>query len=434
MSSDAVSPAVTRGRFVLVLWLCGLSSILYLDRICMSQAVKPIQEELDLTNTQMSYVMMAFLAAYGLFEIPTGHLGDRFGSRGVITRIVLWWSVFTALTGACFGFIPLLLVRFLFGAGEAGAFPNTARVIDAWFPFRERGRVQGVMLSCAQFGAVISPVATAVLIATVGWRWTFPIFGLLGVAWAIGFWWWFREDPADHPSVSEAELAVIRDDAPPPKSCDDPIPWGIAFTNRGVLTLMALAMLGSFYTYFFYSWFPKYLSSARGLNNSETGTLASIVLAGSAVGMLTGGWLADRLPRWVGDAVVAKRYLGMSCFSISAACLFFGIRMDDPMALAGLWGASFCFMHISLPNWWATAVMQSGRHVGALCGLMNGIGVVGGMASQWFVGVYSDRQAARGFTGREQWDPLFDVYVIVLLLGAVAWWWFRYRPLADAQR
>ena len=171
MSHDRPDP--TRARFILALWLCGLTGILYLDRICMSQAVVPIQRELGLSNTEISYVMMAFTLAYGLFEIPTGRMGDRFGSRTVLTRIVLWWSVFTALTGACSGLITLLIVRFLFGVGEAGAFPNAIRVIARWYPLRERGRIQGVMLASAQFGAVLAPVGAAWLIETLGWRWTF---------------------------------------------------------------------------------------------------------------------------------------------------------------------------------------------------------------------------------------------------------------------
>src|SRR5919198_1566989 len=157
----------TRARLVLALWLCGLSAVLYLDRICMSQAVDPIQRDLGLTNTQVSYVLMAFTLAYGLFEVPTGRLGDRRGSRAVLTRIVVWWSVFTGLTGACSGFVTLLLVRFLFGAGEAGAFPNAARVIARWYPVPERGRVQGVMLGAAQFGGTLAPAAAAYLIEAV---------------------------------------------------------------------------------------------------------------------------------------------------------------------------------------------------------------------------------------------------------------------------
>ena len=132
-AADPADPArPTRARFVLALWLCGLTSVLYLDRVCMSQAVTPIQEAFGLSNTDISYVMMAFTVAYGLFEIPAGRMGDRSGSRAVLTRIVVWWSAFTALTGAMTSYYPLLLARFLFGAGEAGAFPNASVVVSRW--------------------------------------------------------------------------------------------------------------------------------------------------------------------------------------------------------------------------------------------------------------------------------------------------------------
>lgn len=419
----------TRARFQLALWLCGLSGILYLDRICMAQAIPPIQRDLGLTNTQISYVLMAFSLAYGLFEMPAGRMGDRFGSRTVLTRIVLWWSVFTGLTGACSGFLTLLIVRFLFGAGEAGAFPNVARVIARWYPVHERGRVQGVVFASAQFGAVLAPVGAARLIERIGWQWSFGVFGLLGVSWAVGFWCWFRDDPAAHLGVNAAELTVIRAGQPPPPLEPGPVPWRAALSNRGILVLSLIMVLGAFYTYFFYSWFPKYLSAARHMGNVEAGTLASLVLAGSAFGMLLGGWLADRLPKWSSDPVAAQRYLGVGCYLTAAGCLFSGVRCDDPLALAALWGASFCAMHVTLPVWWSIAVPQCGRHIGTLSGLMNGAGVIGAMASQWFVGAFSDARGEAGYTGREQWDPLFDVYVCGLVLSAAAWWSYRNRPL-----
>ncbi len=419
----------SRARYTLALWLCGLSAILYLDRICMAQAVDPIQLELKMTNADMSYVMMAFALAYGLFEIPSGWLGDRLGSRSVLTRIVIWWSVFTALTGACTGFYTLMLVRFAFGAGEAGAFPNIARVLARWYPFRERGRVQGAILAAAQLGAVAAPTVAAALIAAVGWRWSFAVFGMLGLVWAAGFWRWFRDDPAAHPSVNAAELNRIRDDAPPPLLAHESVPWRNVLTNRGILVLGSIMVLGSFYTYFFYSWFPKYLKAARGIDDLRAGMLASIVLAGSAVGMLFGGWLADAIPRKTTYPLRAKRYVNSGCYLIAAACLYCGIRCDDPFALAGFWGASFCAMHVTLPIWWSVAIPQCGRHIGALSGLMNGVGVIGAMASQSFAGQFSDWRERQGYAARERWDPMFDYYVGALVLAAVAWWAYRYRPL-----
>jgi MFS transporter, ACS family, glucarate transporter len=427
-----VDPRPTRARLKLAGWLCGLSAVLYLDRICMSQAIKPIQVEFDLSNRQMSAVMMAFTLAYGLFEIPTGRLGDKYGSRAVLTRIVVWWSVFTALTGACSGLMSLIVVRFLFGAGEAGAFPNAARVVSRWYPLSERGRVQGALLAAAQLGAVGAPALAAYLIEGVGWRGAFLTFGLVGVVWAIGFWWWFRDDPAAHPAVNAGELAIIRAGRAELPRNPGPIPWRAVLTNRGIAVLGLIMILGAFFTYFFYTWFPKYLTDARNVDNIRAGWLASLVLAGSAIGVLIGGWVGDSITRHARDPIRARRYLGVICYLSAAGCLFAGVRCDDPIWLALLWCAAACTMHITLPNWWSVAIPQCGRHVGALFGLMNGLGVVGAITSQGFVGVYSDRRKGLGHLGRDQWDPLFDVYVGVLVAGAIAWWSYRARPLPEA--
>ncbi|HVK11961.1 MAG TPA: MFS transporter [Gemmataceae bacterium] len=430
-SPDAdLSP--TRARFVVAGWLCGLSGILYLDRICMGQAVVPIQRELELSNSEMSYVLMSFTLAYGLFAVPAGRAADRAGPRAVLPTIVVAWSAFTALTGAATGLLTLLLVRFLFGAAEAGALPGAAKVVGRWFPDAERGRVQGVILAFSQLGAVAAPAATAYLIGLAGWRVAFVVYGLLGVAWAVGFWLWFRDDPAAHPGVNAGELDRIKAQAAAAEPADPgPVPWADVLVNRGVVVLSVIMVFGAFYTYFFYSWFQKYLNATRGVENREAGLLTSLVMAGSAVGMLFGGWLADRVSKSA-DPVRARRYLGVACYLTAAGGLFLGVRQDDALALAALWGLSFCAMHVTLPGWWACAIPQAGRHVATLCGLMNGLGVLGAMASQGFVGWFADYQEqTRGLSGRAAWDPLFDAYVGALLANAVAWWLFRPTPLPD---
>lgn len=428
-SPDPAAERPTRARFVLAAWLCGLSLILYLDRICMGQALVPIQTDLNLSNTQMAVVMMAFMLAYGLFEIPTGWLGDRIGSKAILVRIVLWWSVFTALTGAATGFTTLFLVRFLFGAGEAGAYPMAARVIARWFPVGERGRVQGAMLTAAQLGAVLAPVLAQWVIHAAGWQWSFALFGLVGVVWAVGFWVWFKEDPATHPRVNAAELARIQDGAGPPPAHPGPIPWRAVFSNRGILVLGLIQTIGAFFTYFFYSWFSKYLVAARGLDPDDTGFMSSFVLTGGAVGVFAGGYITDRITARSPDPWRSRRYLGIGCYLTAAACLFGGAQCDDPWLLSKLFFAAFCLMHVTLPNWWSCAIPQGGKHIGALFGLMNGMGVFGGLISQGFVGVFADWQEGRGLSGRERWDPIFGVYVAVLLSGAVAWASYRFTPL-----
>jgi len=424
----------TRARLIAGAWLCGLAGILYLDRICMAQAIVPIQRDFELDNRSISYVLMAFTLAYGICEVPAGRLGDLMGSRLVLVRIVAWWSAFTMLTGACAGFYSLLIVRFLFGAGEAGALPNAGRVIASWFPGSERGRMQGVMLASAQLGGVLAPAATAMLIEKIGWRLSFSVFAFAGFAWAAGFWWWFRDDPSSHGSVNRAELEEIRGDAGPPPPCHGPVPWGTVLANRGVLSLGLIAILAAFYTYFFYSWFPKYLMAAHAVGNQAAGNLASMVIAGSAAGMLVGGWLADRMAR---AGAFAGRWPGgiaAGCYTASAICLLIGSRMSDPVALSAWWCASFMMMHVTLPHWWVVATRQSGSHVGAILGLLNGVGIVGALASQWLVGAFTDWRAGQNLDPRQQWDPLFNLYGAVLLLNAMAWWSYRFEAIGDEPR
>src|SRR5579872_823823 len=253
----------TRARHTVLMFLGSLVFILYLDRVCIAKAEISIRRDLGLSKTQMSYVFGAFTFAYGLFEVPTGRWGDRFGSRGVLTRIVLWWSAFTALTGCVwrfslgsddqfslgswhFGigslfssFVLLMLIRFLFGAGEAGALPNIARVVTRWIPAHERGWTQGIILASMQLGAVVSPVVANYLIEAVGWRLTFVVFGSLGVVWGTLFYLWFRDDPGVHPAANAAERTLIArgTTARASDSSHPPIPWRLVLSSSNVWLL-----------------------------------------------------------------------------------------------------------------------------------------------------------------------------------------------------
>ncbi len=199
-----------RGRLLTFAFL--LAVITYLDRICIAAAAPFMMEELHLTVLQMSVVFSAFTLAYSLFEIPSGWLGDVRGPRRVLTRIVLWWSGFTMLTGAARGFPSLLTTRFLFGAGEAGAFPNMVRAFSRWFPSRERGTANGVLFFGSRVGGMLSAPIALLLIRRWGWRASFLAFGALGLAWAAAWYAWYRDRPSEHPAISAVELAWIEQD------------------------------------------------------------------------------------------------------------------------------------------------------------------------------------------------------------------------------
>jgi MFS family permease len=188
-----------------------LSIITYVDRVCISTAAGSISSELHLNSAQMGWVFSAFTIAYAIFEIPSGRLGDTLGPRKVLTRIVLWWSAFTMATGLVWSYLSILTARFLFGAGEAGAFPNMSRSLSRWFPERERGTAHGVMFMGSRLGGAVTPLLVTPILAYAGWRTSFWIFGTLGVAWCIFWWRWFRDDPSVHPDVNPAELGLIQE-------------------------------------------------------------------------------------------------------------------------------------------------------------------------------------------------------------------------------
>jgi MFS family permease len=454
MAADDFSPVVlqgpvpadpTRVRYGVLAYLCALSFILYIDRVCISKAATPIMEDLDLSTTEMGIVLGAFTVAYGLFEVPTGRWGDRYGSRGVLTRIVLWWSAFTALTGCVYtldsgyslwlpdldleipilipGLALLVVVRFLFGAGEAGALPNSARVIARWFPPGKRGPAQGLITTSALVGGAVAPVIAAYLIKLVGWRLSFVLFGSLGLVWAGAFYVWFRDDPAEHPRVNPEELRLIR---PARKSAalperHPPVPWRRVLSRANVWLLGGVSTCTSFVSYMYFSWYPTYLEKGRQADNILSGWLSSLVLTGGALGCVLGGYLTDYLGRRTGNRSRSCRLIGVVGLTTAAFLLVGSVQCDAPLLAALLTACASFSAFTTLPAWWAVVTEISGNHLGALFGLMNSLGVPGAVVSQLFFGWFADQRGKLGYVGRDQWDPGFFVCGGVLLVGAFAW-------------
>lgn len=469
----------TRVRYGVMGYLCTLAFILYIDRICIGQAAGAMKRDLRLTNSQMGDVFGAFMISYAIFEVITGHWGDRYGSRRVLTRIVLWWSAFTALTGCVWWFEPvgfgetvvqpaswedppssgnlvtpepftqprfvlfssfylLLLVRFLFGAGEAGALPNAARVISQWFPRGRRGPAQALISMSAQIGGAVSPPLAAALILTLGWRWAFAIFGSLGVLWAFFFSRWFRDDPAAHPRINEAELRYIvgskigtgetSDRKPHPS-----IPWGLAFTNPNIWLLGLINACSSFYSYMLFSWFPTYLKEGRGVDEMTSGRLASLPFLFGATGVMLGGFLGDWLTMRTGSRRWALSSLGTIGLVTAGLLVGSSVHVDVAWQAALFCAVGFFFSYIALAAWWAAMGDVGGRHLGAFFGLCNMIGLAGGLVSQVFLGRFADYMKDQGYIGRAQWDPAFSLYAAVLIAGGLCWLFINpRRPVVPA--
>lgn len=417
----------TNVRFRVLAFLAAMTFILYLDRVCIAQALPEIQRDLGLGDRETGLVLAAFMIAYGLFEVPTGRLADRYGSRRVLTRIVLWWSAFTALTGLATGLWMLLVVRFLFGAGEAGALPSAVRIVSRWFPPHWRGKAQGIITTAMILGGATAPVVAAAMIAAVGWRLTFVLFGVVGVFWAIPFYWWFRDVPSEHPATNQAERDLARspDDSKRDEEARKPIPWAAVLGSRNVWLLGLLMTCAAGVFYVFVSWYPKYLQQGLGATPAHSGTLASFVLMGGAFGSIFGGLITDRLFSVARNVRLARCGVGVIAYSVGACAAFAGASAQSPESSAAWFALTVFCIQTQIPAWWAAVIGISGGHVGSMSGLMNSLGVIGGASSQLYVGFAISAMADRGFSGREQWAPPLYIYGGIMLLGALTWMFVR---------
>jgi MFS family permease len=268
-----ISPSVhemapTRVRYKVVAFAAALAGVTYLDRICISVLAPSMMKDLGLDKIQMGFVFSAFTLAYAAFEIPTAWWADRIGTRRVLTRIVAWWSAFTMLTAASFNYASLLLVRFLFGVGEAGAWPCAARTFSRWIPAPMRGKAQGFFFASAHLAGGLTPMIVTALLAYVSWRGVFVALGFVGMFWAIGWYRWFRDEPEQHPAVNAAEARLIAatraDEA---AGHGDRELWGRLLKSPTMLALCFQHFANGYGAYFLMTWLPTYLEQQRGFNS-----------------------------------------------------------------------------------------------------------------------------------------------------------------------
>ena len=372
----------TRTRFTVLRYTLALAVITYLDRVAISSAAPAIRSELGLSLVQMGWVFSVFTFAYAAFEIPSGWLGDISGPRKVLTRIVLWWSAFTMLTGAAWSFVSLLVVRFLFGIGEAGAFPNISKSFSNWFPTAERGNAHGVIFMGTRLGGALAPPLIVLLMAAVGWRAAFVVFGAIGVVWCLFWTRWFTDDPAAHPSVNAAELATIRSGLPPPSALPA---LGWRHLLSGNVILLCLMYFTMPYTlYFNLTWLPTYLKEVRGFTVQQAGYVAGLVLLAGALSNWVGGRLTDFLVRRHGLRV--GRSLGAVTLPLSGLVLLAAALVENRLAAAALFALTLGIADLCVSACWAMCHDIGGPRAGTIGGAMNTVGNIGGAISPLVVG------------------------------------------------
>jgi MFS transporter, ACS family, glucarate transporter len=413
--SDQALPSLTvcatHTRYWVIVFAVALAILQYVDRVCISQAAPLMSKDMGLSTEQMGFVFSAFTLAYALFGLPSGFLGDWIGPRKVLMQIVLWWSFFTAATGWVRSWTTLMLVRFLFGVGEAGTFPNLTKAFSRWLPEDEKMRAQGTMWMSARWGAALTPLMVYACLQFVTWRVAFMLFGLLGVAWALCFYLWFRDNPRDHKGVNTAELALM-----PPENVavrdNVQVPWRKMVRSKTVWFLCSQYFACSYCFYFFITWFPTYLLQERGFDMKRSALLAGTPMLLGGFGSLFSGWISAYLGRWWGLRT-ARRTLGSMGFMGAAFFMVTSTYLHNSYwAIAAIAMASFC-NDITMPAAWTSCMDVGGKSVGTLSGSMNMIGNLGGFLSPIVLGYIVGR------TGN--WNLTFYVTGGVCVLGALCW-------------
>jgi MFS transporter, ACS family, glucarate transporter len=403
----------SRVRYWVIFFAVTLAIITYIDRVCISQAAPFMMKDLGLTQVQMGWAFSAFAIAYALFEIPGGFLGDWMGPRKVLMRIVVWWSFFTAATGWVWNFSTLIVTRAMFGAGEAGCFPNLTKAFTAWLTPDERVRAQGIMWLSARWGGAFTPLIVVVIFNYMSWRRAFEIFGLIGVVWAFFFYRWFRDRPSDKPEVNAAERALL---APNEHLVQGHahVPWGKFFSSRQVWMLCMQYFFLSYGWYFYITWLPTYLEQGRGLSLGKTAMLSILPLFLGGIGSFFSGFVSKPITRTTGSVTATRRLMAYTGFTGASLMILVAIRFENPLyTMIGMGLASFC-NDLVMPGAWGACMDVGGKYAGTLSGAMNMAGNIGGALCPIAIGYilsWTDNN----------WDIAFYASAATYFAGSIFW-------------
>ena len=400
-------------RYQVVALATCLAIITHLDRACIATLAPGIMRDLRLTTVQMGYVFTAFQLAYALFEIPTARWADRRGTRLVLSRIVVWWSCLTAATGAATSYLTLVVIRFLFGVGEAGAWACVARTFSRWIPRRERGTAQGIFFAGAHLVGGLTPALVLWLLQFLSWRQIFVCFGAVGVLWVAVWLTWFRNDPSEHRSVNAEELRTIVADRSPEAAHPTGLRyWRALVASRNMLALCVMYAPNCMIFYFCITWLPTYLKERHGFEAASLGLFAGLPLIVSVPGDLLGGVVTDRLASRYGLRV-GRCGVGVVSYVIAGIALLAAARSSTPVLAAVLIAAATGLTMFTLGAAWATVIEVGRNQVGVVGATMNSLGNLAAMLNPLIV-AYSVQWLG-------SWNVPLYLMGVLFLVGAACW-------------
>jgi sugar phosphate permease len=408
-------------RYQVLAAACSLAVITYIHRVGFARASAQFKESQGLDDRQLGWIMAAFMIGYGIFEIPWGHLGDRLGARNVLAAIILGGSILTAGTALVAVLPPqitvilvvLMVLRFLFGAFQAGTFPTISRMMADWMPATERGQAQGAIWMSARMGGALAPLLVGWMIAKMrDWQQPLLIVSGLGLAWCAAFWPWFRNRPEEMPQVNESERKIIRAGRDGSMAHGHgSVPWA---KMGGSSSVWALCMMYGFLGFsgnFYITLLPSYLKNHRHLGDSAINWLTSLPFAFGVLGCLIGGWVSDAIIRRWGTRW-GRRLVGAIGMVAAGLCILAIPWVEDTMTLGVLLTVTYFGNDLAMAPSWAAAGDIGGRYTGVLSGAMN-------MVSSFMAALDAI------FLGRLLSADMFVLPFVILAcsygLGALAW-------------
>jgi len=368
-----------------------------------------IMEELHLSIEQWGWVLSVFIISYGFLQIPLGVMGDKFGQRKILAGIVLWWSLFTGLTGFAGGFISLLFIRFAFGVGEAGAYPCMTGTIGKWFPKSEIGKAQGFIWAASRLGGALTPFIVIPVILNFGWRPAFYFLGIVGAVWVLVWYFWYRDHPALMKGIKDEELKETGIKKVAVEKVI--VPWRKIMNNRQFWLIISMYWFYAWASWFFFSWFPTFMEKGRGFEMKELNWAIAVPFAMSMIGNITGGYLTDYFSKKLG-VKTGRRIMGVGGLSLSSVFMFLAAFIPGKIQVFIFLSLCFGVIDMMLPSAWAVCIDVGKKFGGAVSGAMNTAGNIGGFACASLFGYLVKATGNYNF-------PLFVISGMLVISAAI---------------
>ncbi len=404
-----------RTRWMIIFWMFVVSAVSYLDRNNISIAASAIQQAYGISNVTMGAVFSAFVMGYAFSQPIAGRIADRFGPHRVIAIGILWWSMFTALTGMVPTGMPwsltaLLIVRFLLGVGESVIFPASNRLVANWMPSSERGLANGIIFAGVGIGAGVAPPLITFILLNNDWHWAFHASALIGLIVLAGWLLLVRDTPDGHRAVGPAELGLIQAGVTQPKGAL-PVSWLTILKNRNVALLAGSYFTYGYVAYIFFTWFFKYLSEVRALDLKASAIYAMLPFMAMAIASPAGGWIADRLTA-THSARKGRCFTAASALLLAALFIALATQISDAriavIFLAGGAGA----LYLSQSAYWTLSANLGGASAGSVSGVMNMANQFGGMITATLTPWIADQHG---------WTASFLFAAALCFCGALLW-------------